>query len=184
MSYLYGYLTRPVIRGLNPLLFIRIKSISRQDSSLYIPASMKLIIDRIDDENLVDWTIEEKIPRQALRKKTPNEIVLYQANLFDANRLGINVTNEVLFMSGVLVSSGRSMCLWSADCCGDGIISLIRDHTVRWRTENNAKRNFSFINLPKLLIIKSAVYTKTFSFSLFFWNGSFWSQLSTDQFWL
>lgn len=59
----------------------------------------------------MDWTIEEKIPRQALRKKTPNEIVLYQANLFDANRPGINVTNEVLFMSGVLVSSGRSMCL-------------------------------------------------------------------------
>lgn len=59
----------------------------------------------------MDWTIEEKIPRQALREKNPNEIVLYQANLFDANRLGINVTNEVLFMSGVLVSSGRSMCL-------------------------------------------------------------------------
>lgn len=28
-------------------------------------------IDRTDDENLVDWTIEEKIPRQALREKKP-----------------------------------------------------------------------------------------------------------------
>ena len=43
MQAALGSLTRRVIRGLNPLLFIRIKSISRQDSSLYIPASMKLI---------------------------------------------------------------------------------------------------------------------------------------------
>lgn len=76
-------------------------------------------------------------------------------------------------MFGVFVLLGCSMCFWLVDCCGDGIILLIRDYIVWWCIENNVKWNFFFINLFKLFIIKSVVYIKIFLFFFFFEMGVF-----------